>query len=294
MGADPKTPQEMLADYDQEGIDQAIIYPTLALGIAQIRDAERQADLCQAYNNFVSDWCKQAPDRLMAVAIVPTRNPTEASRELNRAVTDLGLVGVMVPSWIPGHNLGDEFLWPIYGEAEKLGVPVAFHATGSETSDVGRFDNFLGVHIWTHVPEQMISVTSAVLGGLFEVFPTLRIGFMESGAGWVPFWMEHMDGEFEKRPFDAPRCKSKPSEYMTCGRAFFACEPEEKTIPFVAQWVGEDQLLYASDYPHWDSEWPHTVSELLERDDLTASLKRKILGENARRFYGIKAPVAAS
>jgi len=291
MGADPKTPAEMLSDYDQEGIDLAIIYPTLGLGMAQIRDAERQADMCRAYNTFVSNWCRQAPDRLKGVALVPTQDPAAACRELDRAVTDLGLVGLMIPSWIPGRTIADEAFFPLYGEAEKLGVPVAFHATGSETSDVGRFNNFLGVHIWTHVPEQMVSVTTAVLGGLFEVFPALRVGFMESGAGWVPFWMEHMDGEFEKRRFDAPRCKAKPSEYMTCGRAYFACEPEEKTIPFVASWVGEDQLLYASDYPHWDSEWPHTVSELMERDDLTASLKQKILSENALRFYGLPAPV---
>ena len=61
----------------------------------------------------------------------------------------------------------------------------------------------------------------------------------------------------------------------------------------MAQWVGEDQLLYASDYPHWDTEWPHTVSTLLDRDDMTPTLKRKILSENALRFYGIKAAVPA-
>jgi predicted TIM-barrel fold metal-dependent hydrolase len=80
---------------------------------------------------------------------------------------------------------------------------------------------------------------------------------------------------------------------MTCGRAYFACEPEEKTIPYVVGWVGEDNILYASDYPHWDSEWPHTVDELLKRDDLSHGLKAKILGGNALGFYGLKTPVAA-
>ncbi len=111
---------------------------------------------------------------------------------------------------------------------------------------------------------------------------------MESGAGWVPFMMEHLDGEFEKRPFDAPLCKEKPSTYMTCGRAYYSCEPEEETIPYVAQWTGQDQLLYASDYPHWDSEWPNTTRELTERPDLTPQLKAKILGQNALRFYGLQ------
>lgn len=287
LGRDPETPHAMLADYDQEGIDLAILYPTQGLGIGQIRDFDRQADLCRAYNNWVSDWCKQAPDRLKAVAIVPTQDPTEACRELNRAVSELGAVGVMLPTWVPGRNVADREFWPIWGEAEKLGIPVALHATGGETSDVRRFDDFLKVHIWSHVPEQMLSVTAVVLGGIFEVFKDVRVGFMESGAGWVPFWTEHMDGEFEKRPYDAPLLKAKPSEYMRCGRAYYACEPEERTIPFVANWIGDDQLLYASDYPHWDGEWPNTVSELMERDDLTADLKRKIMCENALRFYSL-------
>ena len=77
---------------------------------------------------------------------------------------------------------------------------------------------------------------------------------------------------------------------MTCGRAYFACEPEEKTIPYVVGWIGEDHILYASDYPHWDSEWPHTVDTLMKRDDLNPRVKAKILGGNALGFYGLKAP----
>ena len=292
MGRDPDTPQEMLADFGQEGIDLAFLYPTSALRIGEIREADYQAALCRAYNDFMADWCKADPQRLKGVAIVPYLDPTEAARELDRAVSRLGLVGLMFPTFIPGRNVADPFFWPIYEEAERLGVPVGMHASGSETGDPYRFSNFLAVHTWTHAPEQMISVISCVYGGLFEKFQRLRIGFMESGAGWVPFFMEHMDGEFEKRPWDAPLCKAKPSEYMTCGRAYFSCEPEEKTIPYVVGWIGEDHILYASDYPHWDSEWPHTVDELLTRKDLEPRVKAKILGQNALRFYDLKTPVA--
>jgi predicted TIM-barrel fold metal-dependent hydrolase len=289
LGRDPDTPAEMMADMDQEGIDLAVLYPTAALGIGQIREPEYQAALCRAYNDFMADWCRSDPRRLKAVALAPYLDPTAAARELDRAVSTLGAVGLMFPTFIPGRNVADPFFWPIYAEAERLGVPVAMHATGSETGDLYRFNNFLGVHTWTHAPEQMVSVISTVYGGLFEKFQRLRIGFMESGAGWIPFFMEHMDGEFEKRPWDAPLCRAKPSEYMTCGRAYYACEPEEKTIPYVIEWVGEDNILYASDYPHWDSEWPHTVDELMKRDDLGHPVKAKILGGNALGFYGLKA-----
>jgi uncharacterized protein len=291
LGRAPATVAENLADNEQEGIDLQILYPTLGLNIGEVREPEYQAALCRAYNDWVADYCREAPEHLKAVAIVPVLDPTEACREMNRAVADLGLVGVMFPTYVRGHNVGEQFFWPIYSEAETLGVPVALHATGSETGDVGRFPNFLGVHVWSHAPEQMISLTSIILGGIPEQFPRLRLGFMESGCGWLPFWMEHLEGEWEKRRFDAPLCKEEPRVYMTSGRLFYSFEPEEKTLPYVAQWVGEDQLLYASDYPHWDSEWPDTTRTLLDRDDLSPALKRKLLCDNALRFYGIQAAV---
>src|SRR5262249_16071676 len=93
MGRDPDTPQEMLADLAQEGIDLAFLYPTSALRIGEIREPEYQAALCRAYNDFMSDWCKAAPDRLKGVAIVPYLDPTEGARELDRAASKLGPIG---------------------------------------------------------------------------------------------------------------------------------------------------------------------------------------------------------
>ena len=115
-------------------LDLAILYPTTALGIGQIREPEYQAALCRAYNDFMADWCKADPKRLKAVALAPYLDPTEAARDLDRAVAKLGAVGLMFPTFIPGRNVADPFFWPIYEEAERLGVPVAMHATGSETS----------------------------------------------------------------------------------------------------------------------------------------------------------------
>jgi len=214
-------------------------------------------------------------------------------RELHRAVVDLGLVAGMLPTYVQGLNLGDKALWPLYAEAQQLDVAVGAHATGGETGDRGRHRSFLGVHICSHVPEQMVSLTSVVLGGIFEQFPRLRYGFLEAGCGWVPFWMEHMDEEWEKRRDEAPLCTAKPSTYIKSGRCYFGCEPEEGTLPFAAQHVGEDVLLYASDYPHWDSDWPHTVKTVRERTDMSDQLKRKVLADNALRFYGLKAAVPA-
>ncbi len=275
-----------LAALEEEGIDLQVLYPTGGLRIGEISDKRYAAALCRAYNSWLHVFCAADPRRLRGVALIPVQDPPQAVTELRRAVLELGMVGAMFPTWIPGHNVADEIFDPIYAEAESLGVPVSMHATGGETSAIGRFSHFLGVHAHSHAPEQMIAVTSIVLGGVLEKFPRLRVGFLEAGCGWVPYWMEHLDEEWEKRKFDAPLLRDEPSATIRNGRCFFACEPEEKTIPYVTQWIGEDVLLYASDFPHWDSGFPFTVRTLRERADLSDELKRKILGANALSYYG--------
>jgi predicted TIM-barrel fold metal-dependent hydrolase len=132
-----------------------------------------------------------------------------------------------------------------------------------------------------------ISRISAVLySGLLEKYQDLRVAFLEAGIGWVPFWMEHMDEEYELRPFDAPLLKAKPSEYMACGRVFVSCEPEEKTLRYVPDFFPADNILFASDYPHWDGQFPDAVATLADRNDIAGELKRKIFTDNPRRFYG--------
>ena len=251
----------------------------------EIREAEYQAALCRAYNDFMADWCKAAPDRLKGVAIVPYLDPTEAARELDRAVSKLGLVGLMFPTFIPGRNVAEPFFWPIYEEAERLGVPVGMHASGSETGDPYRFNNFLALHTWTHAPEQMISLISCIYGGLFEKFQRLRIGFMEAGCSWLPFWMDRMDEEWSKRKAEAPLCRKKPSDYLRSGQLFFAAEGDEKSVPEVIRRLGNDIVFYASDVPHWDHDFPDNIRELATREDLSVESKRKILYENTRRLY---------
>ena len=151
---------------------------------------------------------------------------------------------------------------------------------------VCHFETLLDMHTFSHAPEQLIACTAVLYSGLLEQFPTLRVAFLEAGAGWVPFWMEHMDDEWSKRKFDAPMLKMPPSEYMRSGRVFVSCEPEEKTLPYVAEWLGEDHILFPSDYPHWDSTFPEAVDELMERQDVTDQLKRKIFCDTPQRLYG--------
>jgi predicted TIM-barrel fold metal-dependent hydrolase len=290
----PGSIEKNLADNDLEGIDVQVYYPTGGLGLAWIREPEYATALARTYNDYLHEWCSSHPQRLKFVAIVPLEADVNAAiEEMGRAVGQLGAVGVMVNSYDHGRNKGHGDFWPFYEECARQGVAIGFHGHGSnEMNAVGHFDNFLGVHTWSHAPDQLVTCTAILYSGILEKFQDLRVAFLEAGCGWVPFWMEHMDEEWEKRKFDAPLLTAPPSEYMTRGRVWVSCEPEEKTIPYVAQWIGEDQMLYASDYPHWDGGFPHSVSTLADRSDVPDTLKRKIFFENPQRFYGFKVEVA--
>ncbi len=289
-GANPRTPQDQLAAMDREGVDVAVLYPTSGLGIGVLREPEKAVAIAHAYNDWLADFCTAAPERLKGVAIVAPHDPLAAARELNRAVTDLGFVGLMMPTWVPGRYLSDQAFDPIYAEAATLGVPIGTHTGVGQEAMPPRFPDFLSTHATAHPFEQMAAVCSFVVGGILERHPALRVAFLESGIGWVPFWLERLDESFEKRHAEVPYLRMKPSEYLLSGRCYFHTEPEEKGLVYAIEVLGDDQIMYASDYPHWDCMHPDSARILQERTDLSESSKRKILGDNAARFYKLPVP----
>jgi len=283
----PVTVEHYLQDADREGIDVMVLYPPGGLGYTRLREHDYSIAFARTYNDWIAEWCSANPRRLKAVCITPLHVDVPAAiKELERA-RKLGLVGVMVNTFMRGRNVAHRDFWPFYEACADLGIAVGFHAAGGDAMDpVCHFDTLLAMHTFSHAPEQLIACTAVLYSGLLEQFPTLRVAFLEAGAGWVPFWMEHMDGEWSKRKFDAPMLKMSPSEYMRSGRVFVSCEPEEKTLPYVAEWLGEDNILFPSDYPHWDGAFPEAVNELIERQDVSDRLKRKIFCDNPQRLYG--------
>lgn len=277
--------EERLAAMDKQEIDTAVLYPTNGLGIGRAREPAYNAALCRAYNDFISDYCKVSP-RLKAVANLPVNNPAEAAKELNRAVTKLGLCGGMLAAQAHSKNFGSPEFYPLYEEAQRLDTPIAVHAFGGDEAGSEIFDQFICLHTTGHPFPVLRQLTAMVFGGIPEKFPKLRIGYLEIGCGWLPYWMERMDEEWDKRgKVEAPLCKKKPSEYLSGGKIYYGCEPEEKMISYVANEVGSETLMYASDYPHWDMSWPESAVILWRREDLSLDAKKNILEKNAKRFY---------
>jgi uncharacterized protein len=289
-------PQARLKDMDLEGIDIAVLFATVTMGasagVLPTPDPGFDVALCKAYNSWVADYCKADPSRLTFVAVLPTRAIPDAVKELTRCVEKLGAVGLELPTNSQGcFNPGDAYFYPIYEEAERLGVPIFTHPhAGGQIIYAGweRYDNFFHGHVIAFPFEQMMACLSVIADGVLERFPRLKFGFLESGVGWVPYWIERMDEHYEKLSHLVPNLKRLPSDWAKHPNVIFSCDPDEKMLPVAVEVLGQDRIMYASDYPHWDAKTPDSVKLLAERTDLSETVKKKILGENGARMYNLK------
>ena len=290
LGKRNEDPKVQLADMDLDGIDIQVIFPT-HLSLNSEKETAVATDIARAYNDWLAEFCAADPKRLKGVAMVALQDVNAAIREIRRAVEQLGFVGVMMPTNVRDQDIGRREFWPFYGEVERLGIGLALHGGIRAAERMhGRFDSFISVHSLSFPFECMAAVTGLIFAGVPEKFPKMRIAALEGCCGWIPFLMDRLDEEFEKRgSIEAPLLKRKPSEYMSSDQFYYAFELEESTVPYVIDRIGADKLLYSSDYPHWDSSWPKTVTMLHQRGDISEAHKRQIAWDNPQRFYGFKA-----
>ena len=283
-------PKLRLEDMDAEGIDVTVTFPGGAGEEWAMLDPEFSLALCQAVNNSKAAFNKECNGRVKALAKLPMIDPALAAKELRRAVTELGLVGMVCPQHIRDKNLDHPSFDVVWAEAEKLNVPVCVHGGGQAPDQypvcVDRFNTRLEVHAITHPVGNMIALDSFCIGGVFERFPKLKVAFMESGCGWLPFWLWRLDEHYEKMPEQAPNIRRKPSEYFH-SNCWISCDPDEHMIPEVVKLIGDERIIYASDYYHWDCGFPDTVKMIAERNDISDKTKKRLFSENASKLYNL-------
>ena len=279
---------------DMEGIDVAVMYPTVCLyvpnGIDGV-DGQLSAAVCRAYNNWLYDLCQTDPARMKVAAMLPQHDPKEAAREARRAVRELGAVGAyMRPNFVNGVTLHSADYAELWATLEELDVPVGFHeGTGSAyRQDGSEFGvNRLMLHACSHPIGMMKATISMICGGVFETFPRLRAAFLEANAGWVPFWLGRMDRDYSLyREWDAPFLTMPPSAYFK-RNCYVGTEADEDELRYTVDAVGDANIVFSSDYPHHDSEFPESVREFLGHDDLPDEAKRKILWDNCAALYAL-------
>jgi uncharacterized protein len=285
---------------DREGIDLSILMPTQALLVSQIpqnglptgfprqlRDKGLAAAYCRGYNNYVASICGQTA-RLKSPGIVPLQDVSAAVAEANRAVTELGLVGIVVSSLGLSEHLGAPTFWPLYEELEKLSAPLLVHNLSHQVPAWQRLpDSFLFQDTVGGSMETLHAFTGLMYGGVPEQFPNLRIAFLNIGVGWIPYMMERMDKDFSSHGAEqAPLLKKSPSDYVKQGNWYYATIGNEGTLPYVLDWIGDDIVIFGSTYPDADSPFPDAVSNLGRRQDISQQARRKLLTRNAQHLFG--------
>jgi uncharacterized protein len=283
---------ERLRLLDQEGLEAAFLYPTIELlWEAECEDVEISQAYCRAYNRWIAEFCSAAPDRLIPIAHLSLGDVSAAAQELERAVKD-GCRGAWVAPFTltkkpHGHPDHDR----LFAAAQDLDVPLGIHPTFEPRwAFSGRFDfeHIRRAHFYLNVlaPEGVRhAFTTLFQFGVFDRFPRLKIIVLESGAGWIGYWLDRMDA-VAVVPNAAIPLKDKPSDYFR-RQCWISCDPDESTIPALVDLVGDDRFFWASDYPHPDhtGDYIGALQELA--DKLPETARRKVLGENVRRAYGL-------
>ncbi|MFQ5514964.1 MAG: amidohydrolase family protein [Myxococcota bacterium] len=287
-GTGPASVEGMLADFDREGIDRAVLFPSFGLGVPSFEDVAFAGELAGFYNGYIRERCAEGRGRLFGVAVVPIED-IEASIKLMGEAKQGGLVCTALPPALRERNLDHPDLDRFYHAAEELDMPLAIHgAPGVHLPKIGvdRFTNYIQVHCISFPFDMMTAMTAMVSGGVLERHPGLRVAFVEAGVGWVPYFMDRLHEHYEKRgDWIEDGWKRDPREYLERGQIYLTCEAEESILPGVVDVLGSEFIMYASDYPHWDSEFPTSTEPLRERKDISDEVRAQIFSENARRFY---------
>lgn len=276
---------------DREGLDVAALYPSIGLGIMMRSDMDPglAAAVARAYNDWMHDFCKADPKRLKGVGMIPLHDPTEAVKEARRVVKDLGFVGVFArPEPLRDLAWSSRYYDGLWSALEELDVPLGFHsaAASGEVAQTGdRFGDYLLLrHVSSHAIENMLAMADVICGGVLERHPKLKVAFLECYCGWLSFWLHRMDNAMKKGRH--PRItKLRPTEYFK--RQCWIATESERELPMIVDLVGDDNIVYSTDYPHGDSDYPHAVEEMLELKGLSAASKKKIFWDNCARLYNL-------
>jgi predicted TIM-barrel fold metal-dependent hydrolase len=275
---------------DEHQIETAVCFPTGSGSIVRLQELPFQIAVARASNDHFAAEYNALSNRVKCVGVLPMRSAQAAAEELERAVTECGLIGFeILPVGLP-RALGDSSYDPVYAAAEKYGAVLGIHGTRSWSRELGAegLNTFAEVHAYAFTAGILLQFTSMICQGVPVRFPKLRFAFLEIGATWLPYYLDRLDEHWEKRAqFEMPLLKQKPSELVRNSEVYFSIESGESQLPHAIDYVGADHFLYASDIPHWDCEFPENLDRLRNHATLSQEVKEKILYKNAKRLFNL-------
>jgi predicted TIM-barrel fold metal-dependent hydrolase len=279
-----------LADMDAEGIDIAVLYPSVGLNFWAVEDAGVAISLARNYNDWLAEYCAAAPTRLYGAAMVPWQSPEASVAELERACAELGFRAAFLrPNPCIGRTIAHPTHETFWARAEELGVTIGIHEGSANCiatlGDDRRPFNPLLLHATSHAFEQMLACAQLIAYGVMERHPSLRFVFLEAGGGWAPYWMWRLDEQVDGFGGFCPEMKHKPSEYFA-RQCWVSFEIDEPSLPALLPLVGAPRVVWGSDYPHHDATFPGAVAKLRDTiAPLSPEDQQRVLARNALDCY---------
>ena len=277
------------ADQEIDGIAAEMIYPTVGMVLCNHPDFDFKHACFQAYNRWLEGYCADAPGRLFGLGQVALRSVDDGIAELRR-VEQMGFKGVMMPG-NPQHEDYDHPDYDAFYEAAvDLGLPLSFHILTSKSDSLAnkprgpKLNGFLSI-----IRGCQDILGTFIFGGVFQRHPGLRVVCVEADAGWVPHYMYRMDHAYDRHRhwMKGRELAKRPSDYFR----------ENIYLTFQDDWVAfqmrdlmnVDRLLWANDFPHSDSTWPHSQAMLAEHAaGLSDRQRDRVLHDNVAELYGLQ------
>lgn len=279
---------------DLEGLDIAVQFRTSPLHTNENFEPEYANDLCRAWNDWMGDFCKADPKRLKGSALITLHQVDLAVAEARRAVNEAGAVGLsLCPEPINGRQIHDRDFDPLWAEAVELNVPICFHppARPQQPQVSRRFEGHpnegLLVNPLRNPLELILAVSAFCAGGVLERFPKLRVAFLEGNCSWLPWLLYRLDEYWEMQGdlADIP-LRQRPSDYFR-QQCFISADVDEALVTQVIDYLGDDNVVFSTDYPHIDSRWPDAVTTFTALPGLKKESVAKIFWDNCARLYGL-------
>jgi uncharacterized protein len=286
-------PTARLSEMDADGVDAEVLYPTprLSQGVIANPDAQLQLAMVRAYNDWLSDYVAQAPERFGGLALLPSVGGAAAAEEIQRVAGRPGIRGTVMGCY-PNGTLDvtedDDLAWAALVDHH---LPVSIHVSLGRTMPEAHRSSLPGYGRFFDVPNRIVQM---IFSGMFDRFPGLQLVCAEVDCGWVPYFKEQVDNNFHRLYSPGSSVvRGLPSDYV------------ERHVSFTyvtdgigidnRELIGVDRILWSSDYPHVSADWPNSWKTIQATfAGVGSSDRQAILSGNAARLYGFGSPISSS
>ena len=274
-----------------EGVDVMVIYgPEYDMWLDGI-DPELQAAMARAYNRWGAEMREISGGKVLTSGPVPLHDVGRAVEEIQYAYDELGVRCFWArPNQFNHRNLGDRYYDPVYELLEELDCAFATHeymGLNATTAGSDRFTTFTEWHTVVHAHEAQYASLSMIVNGVFERYPKLRCAYMEAGCGWLPSWLHRIDEHLELAGAqEFPDLSMSATDYFR-RNCWISTECDDPFVADVIRWLGDDHIVFETDFPHPDSKYPHATDHFFDLlpSEISEESKRKILWDNAVDLY---------